>query len=76
MKKRKNYPRSIRGAERRGYIVVDVSNNILDKFNVSWLGLVIWTDRCAKHHYINNFVQRKMAFESEEDASFFMLKWC
>lgn len=76
MKKRKNYPTSIRGAKRRGYTIVDVPIGNMEKFNTSWLGLVIWTDRCSSKHFINNFAERKMAFEAEEDASMFMLKWC
>lgn len=75
MKTRKNYPRSIRGATRRGYYIVDVPYESYDKHNISWLGLCIWADARKKGHFINNFVSRQFAFESESDASMFILKW-
>lgn len=76
MKKRKNYPRTIRGAERRGYTIVDVPADFHTKFKVSWLGVCIWTERWSKAHYVDNFMQRKMAFENSDDAAMFILKWC
>ena len=70
---RKNKPRSVRGALRRGWTVIEVKDYAGK--NVSYLGLQIWTDRNAKGRYVSSFSPTKFAFEREEDASWFALKW-
>ena len=71
---KRNNPRSVRGAERRGWRVLEVKDYA--KKNVSWLGLCIWSDRHMKGHYVQNFQSHKFAFERDEDASHFLMKWC
>ena len=72
MKKRK--PSSVRSARKQGWHVVS-ARNYLDK-NVSWLGLMIWSDRMLKGGYVNSYSKHEFAFEREEDASHFLMKWC
>jgi hypothetical protein len=67
----KNNPRSVRSAVRRKWKVVEVKH----RDDVSYLGLQIWTDRNAKGRYVSSFSPTKFAFEREEDASWFALKW-
>lgn len=67
----KNNPRSVRGAVRRKWTIVEVKH----RDDVSYLGLQIWTDRNAKGRYVSSFSPTKFAFEREEDASWFTLKW-
>ena len=76
MTRRKNLPRSVRGAERRGYYIVDVPKETGQQLNVSWLSLCVWTDTYACDHFLNNYMLRQFAFASERDASMFTLKWC
>jgi hypothetical protein len=70
---KKNYPRNIRGAVRRGWPVIR-PEGFIDK-DVSWLGLLIWTDRNAKGRYVCSYNTCEFAFELERDASWFALKW-
>ncbi len=69
---RKN-PRSVRGAEKRGWTVLRPKN---DAKHVSWVGLMIWSDRMLKGHYVQDFQTHRFAFERPEDASHFAMKWC
>ena len=69
----KRKPRDIRSAKRQGWIVVEPKN--FAKINVSYLGLLIWTDRNAKGRYVSKFDPTKFAFELERDASWFALRW-
>jgi hypothetical protein len=66
-------PRDIRAARRREWTVIR-TEEYRDK-NVSWLGLMIWTDRNAIGKYVCSFSTREFAFELEKDASWFALKW-
>lgn len=70
---KRRYPRSVRGAKRRGWTMIE-PKNYADK-NVSYLGLQIWTDRNAKGKYVSSFEPTKFAFELDRDASWFALKW-
>ena len=70
---RKNKPRSVRGALRRGWTVVKVKDYAGK--NVSYLGLQIWTDRNVKGKYISSFMPTQFAFELEKDANWFALRW-
>lgn len=71
---KKGTPRTVRGAARRGWRVIEPKN--YSSKNVSWLGLCIWSDRHMKGRFVNNFVENKFAFELDEDASHFLMKWC
>lgn len=70
---RKNKPRNLRSAARRNWTIVDIEH----RDDVSYLGLQIWTDRHVKGRYISSFYPWpcKFAFELEQDASMFALKW-
>lgn len=70
---KRRYPRSVRGAKRRGWTVVE-PKNYADK-GASYLGLMIWTDRNAKGKYVSSFEPTRFAFENEGDAAWFALKW-
>lgn len=70
---RKNKPKSVRGALRRGWTVIEV-NDYAGK-NVSYLGLQIWTDRNVKGKYVSSFMPTQFAFELEKDANWFALRW-
>jgi hypothetical protein len=66
-------PRDVRAARRREWTVISpkgFKNN-----DVSWLGLMIWTDRNAMGKYVCSFNTCEFAFELEKDASWFALKW-
>lgn len=64
-------PRSVRGAEKRGWKIVEVKH----RNDVSYLGLIIWTDRSAKGKYISSFSPTRFAFELDGDAAWFALRW-
>lgn len=72
---RRKYPRSVRGAGRRGWSVVTLPVSALEKHNTSWQELNIWASKQTKNHFVNNYQTRQFAFESEADASWFSLKW-
>jgi hypothetical protein len=68
---KRKYPRSVRAAKRRGWAVVEPT-----KFNnVSYLGLMIWTDRNTTGKYVSSFEPTRFAFEQIADAAYFTLKW-
>ena len=73
--KKKGNPRTVRGARRMNWHVVDVPGSVLEKNLVSWLGVMIWTDRNTDCKYVQSFQTREFAFENEADASKFILKW-
>ena len=66
-------PRDIRAARRREWTVIQPEKNWYK--NVTWLGLMIWTDRNAVGKYICSLNTCEFAFELEKDASWFALKW-
>jgi hypothetical protein len=70
---RKNKPKSVRGALRRGWTVIEVKDYAGK--NVSYLGLQIWTDRNVKGKYVSSFMPTQFAFELEKDANWFALRW-
>ncbi len=67
-------PRTVRGAKKRGWTVVDVDISKLPE-RVTWLGLCIWADQSLKGYWINSYFHREFAFESSADATMFQLKW-
>lgn len=73
---RNTNPRSVRGARKRGWHIVKVPNNYLEKHNVSWMGLEMWACHKMSGNYVGSFALREMAFERVEDASWFTMKWC
>ena len=68
-------PRSIAGAVKRGWHVVEPSQHYGPKYNVSWLGLVIWTERNANGNWLSDYSKRQFAFDCVEDASKFLFAW-
>ena len=68
---RKRNPRSVRGARRRGWTVIEPKPTE----DASYLGLQIWTDRNDKGKYVSSFMPTKFAFELERDANWFALRW-
>ena len=75
-------PRTIRGAEKRGWHVVHVP--VGKRFyspdsgtQLSWLGLEFWTNKNCKGEWVNEyFPNRQYAFKEAEDASKFIFQWC
>jgi hypothetical protein len=73
---RRTNPRSVRGAVRRGWHLVDLTGvSLAEKFNVSYLGLQIWSDRNMAGRYVSSFNPTKFAFEDPSDALIFKLKY-
>ena len=70
---RANNPRSIRGARRHGWTVVQARNGW--EARVSWMGLCLWCERSMSGYWVANFQRREFAFEKPSDATAFMLKW-
>jgi hypothetical protein len=66
-------PRSIRGAKKRGWHMVKVNNNYVER--TSWVGLNIWCECSTSGYWIGSFHYREFAFESGADATAFQLKW-
>jgi hypothetical protein len=66
-------PRTVRGAKKRGWYVIDVPP--IQDPKLSWLGLCVWADRSLKGHFVNSFHLRQFAFEQGADAVAFKLKW-
>jgi len=66
-------PRSVRGAKKRGWTVVQARNGWEAK--ASWLGLCIWCERSTAGYWVASFLHRQFAFESGADALAFQLKW-
>lgn len=68
---RKNNPRTVRGAQRRGWTVIEPKPTQ----DASYLGLRVWADRNVKGKYVSSFMPTKFAFELEQDATWFALCW-
>ena len=67
-------PRTIRGAKKRGWTVVQVRNNYSEQ--ASWLGVNVWCDAGrVSGYWISSFALRQFAFEKPADAMMFKLKW-
>lgn len=73
---KRRLPRSVRGAVKKGWHVVTLPRDTLEKHNVSWLGLDIWTVKQRKGYHVCSYANRQFAFEKIEDASWFTMKWC
>ena len=65
-------PRSVRGAVKRGWYVVDVD---LRKRDVSWMVLCVWAERGLGGYWVASHWLKQFAFESGADAVAFQLKW-
>jgi hypothetical protein len=73
---KKNNPRTVRGALRRGWYEVKVPDNYVEKLGLSFVGLQIYAGKQSKGHHVSQFLPRpRFAFESIDDAAFFTLKW-
>jgi len=66
-------PRSVRGAKKKGWTVIEVNPNYVER--ASWLGLNIWAERSLSGYWVCSFQQRQFAFEKSSDAMMFQLKW-
>lgn len=69
-------PRTINGAVKKGWHVVDVPRNYILSHNVSWLGLELWLTQYSNSYFISDFSQYQFAFKEAEDASKFLFHWC
>jgi hypothetical protein len=65
-------PRSVRGAVKRGWYVVDVD---LRKRDISWMTLCLWAERGLGGYWVASHWLKQFAFESGADAVAFQLKW-
>lgn len=78
MPKRK-FPRSVRGAIRRGWHSVTVNHEQRVERNISHMGLHIWCQFNLKGKFQASFQAGKnlstFAFEKPEDAGWFTLKF-
>ena len=72
---RKNNPRSVRGARRSGWHVIEVSNAMLSQRQSSWMGMELWATKHLQHNFVGSWSLGQVAIESEADASMFVLTW-
>ena len=70
-------PRSVRGAKKRGWTVIDVDLDVNSNYvkNVSWLGLTLRCESQLGGYWVSSFMNREFAFEDGRDAVAFKLKW-
>jgi hypothetical protein len=68
-------PRTVRGARKRGWHVVDVPDTYHSKHRLSWLGVGMWTVNHTNGYFVDNFATKQFAFEREEDASRFIFQF-
>ena len=66
-------PRSVRGAIKRGWTVLEPTKENLAA--TSWMNLTIWCNSRCSGHWGGSFAVRKFAFEKSSDAMMFKLKW-
>ena len=69
-------PRTVRGARKKGWHIVNVPNNYLARENTSWMGVEMWALHKTKGNFVTCFANRQFAFENTSDASWFTMKWC
>jgi len=69
-------PRTVKGAIKKNWHIVNVPRTYSQKHNVSWLGLEIWAIRHSSSYWISDFMQDQFAFKEAEDASKFLFQWC
>jgi hypothetical protein len=74
-KYKKSNPRTVRGAARQGWHIVDVPNLYHSRHNLSWLGVSLWTSANSNGYFIDNFATKQFAFERDEDASKFVFQF-
>jgi hypothetical protein len=72
---KKDNPRSVNGAERKGWHIVEVPRNYFEKHKLSWVGIELWTGRNTRGYFATEFLTRRFAFEREEDASKFIFQF-
>jgi hypothetical protein len=69
------WPRSVRGAVRRGWHLVSIPN----QKDISYLGLQVYCTSFVNGHWISSFDplgrDNKFAFEQESDAAWFTMKF-
>jgi len=70
-----NNPRTIHGAQKRGWHVVQVPRNYMDRYDITWLGIGLWASRHSNGYFLDNFLLRQFAFERDEDASKFIFQF-
>lgn len=68
-------PRTVRSARKRAWQVIALPSNTLEKHKASWLGITLWVTQNIEGQYVNCFQTREFAFDSETDASKFILRW-
>lgn len=68
-------PRTIRGARKKGWDIVQIDQTFLIDNNVSWVGLNIWCERTMSDYWVSSFQLRQFAFKNKKDSTFFRLKW-
>lgn len=73
--RQKTDPRTVRGARKKAWHVVTLPRDTLEKHKVSWLGITIWVTQNLESQYVNSYQTREFAFDSEADASKFILRW-
>ena len=66
-------PRSIRGAKKRGWTVVQARNGW--EARASWMGLCIWCESSMSGYWVASFPYRQFAFERGAGALAFQMKW-
>lgn len=74
---KKENPRTIRGARRKGWHIVESGKSVFkdDQCVASWTGLNIWAELNSSGYWVSSYSLGQFAFEREEDASMFIVKW-
>lgn len=73
---KRNNPRTVRGAVKRGWHVVDVDLRKLgNERNISWMTLCLWAECGLGGYWVASHWLKQFAFESGADAVAFKLKW-
>jgi hypothetical protein len=73
---KRNNPRSVRGARKRGWHVVDIDlGKLRNERDVSWMALCMWADSGPSGYWVASHWLHQFAFESGADAVAFKLKW-
>lgn len=70
---KKNNPRTVRGAVKRGWTVIVPKGSYVEQ--LSWIGLNIWCEQRMSGYWVSSFQRREFAFENPADAMFFQMKW-
>ncbi len=59
-------------AKRQGWRIVNTRNL---KGPASWNQLYVWLDQNCKGQYKESFYLQEIAFETDRDASWFIMRW-